>query len=108
MRSGVSVPIDKKWSSFTKERVSSESDNFGVYEIGNSSGDVLYIGEGKVKTQLLSHFNTGNAPVVGASVYRCEYTRSKDKCVSRQNALLRDHRKKHDGKNPPFNKKSKA
>lgn len=103
----MSVPIDKRWSNFTKERVKLEADNYGAYEIGNRSGDILYIGEGHVKTQLLSHFSTGNAPVVGASRYRCEYTGSKSSCVSRQNALLRDYRNKHDGKNPPFNKKSR-
>ncbi len=40
------MPLLKKWSTFNKTIVSRETDNFGVYELGNIHG-VINIGEGK-------------------------------------------------------------
>jgi hypothetical protein len=81
------MPLPIRWSYFTKESVSRESDNYGVYELGNDTG-VLYVGEGHVLSRLMCHFPQGTEPVVGASYYRVEYTGGKDRCVQRQNAEL--------------------
>ena len=101
------MPLEKKWSEFTKERVSWEDDHYGVYELANRNGDVLYIGEGRVRSRLLSHFPQGSDPIPGVSYYRVEYTRSKDRCVSRQNALLAEYKRRH-GKLPKYNQKSRS
>ena len=101
------MPIQKKWSDFTKYRVSQEDDYYGVYELANSNGDILYIGEGRVRSRLLSHFPQGSDPTPGVSYYRVEYTRSKDRCVSRQNALLAEYKRRH-GKLPKYNQKSRS
>jgi hypothetical protein len=49
------MPLAIRWSYFTKDNVSREGDNFGVYELGNDA-DILYIGEGQVYTRLMCHF----------------------------------------------------
>lgn len=97
------MPLAIRWSHYTKENVSRETDNFGVYELGNVNG-ILYIGEGHVRTRLLSHFPDGSEPVVGASFYRVEYTGSKLRATQRQNAELGAYKRKH-GKYPPFNQR---
>ena len=88
------MPLTIKWSHFTKENVDREADNYGVYELGNDDG-ILYIGEGYIYTQLMSHFPQGSTPVVGASYYRVEYTQGKTKAVQRQNAELGAYSRKH-------------
>ena len=97
------MPLPKRWSYLTKEDVTRETANYGVYELGNEY-DILYIGEGAVYTQLMSHFSTGRAPIVGASYYRVEYTGGKDRAVQRQNAELHAYKRKH-GRYPRFNRR---
>lgn len=99
--------IQKRWSHYTKDNVRLEPDNYGAYEISNSEGEILYIGEGHVKTRLLAHFPDATEPVVGASGYRYELTGGKQACVQKQNALLADYRKKHNDRTPPFNTRSR-
>lgn len=100
------MPINKRWSTYTKEHVrANTTDNYGVYEIGNSN-EVLYIGEGHVRTRLLAHFPDASEPVVGASGYRTEYTGSKQRAVQRQNALLAEFQRQY-GRLPRFNQRSR-
>ena len=93
----------KKWSAFNKTNVSRETDNFGVYELGNVHG-VIYIGEGHVRSRLLAHFRDGNDPIVGASDYRVEYTGGKTRAVQRQNAELATYKRRY-GKYPRYNQR---
>jgi len=65
------MPLTIKWSGFTKDNVKRETNNYGVYELGNTDG-ILYIGEGHVYSRLMAHFADGLEPVVGASSYRVE------------------------------------
>jgi len=95
------MPLPIRWSYFTKDNISRETDNFGIYELGNDD-DILYIGEGKVYTRLMLHFPTGSEPVVGASYYRVEYTGSKLRAEQRQNAELGAYERTH-GRLPRFN-----
>lgn len=100
------MPINKKWSTYSKDNVKANAtDNLGAYEIGNSL-EVLYIGEGQVKTRLLHHFPNAREPVVGGSGYRVQYTGTKAKAVKLQNELLAEFKKKH-GRLPRFNERSK-
>ena len=95
------MPLPIKWSYYNKDSVARESDNYGVYELGNDYG-ILYIGEGQVYTRLMCHFPQGTEPVVGASYYRAEYTGGKDRAVQRQNAELMKYYRTY-GRYPPFN-----
>jgi len=97
------MPLAIKRSSFTKENVARETDNYGVYELGNDDY-ILYIGEGNIYRQLMSHFPQGRAPIVGASYYRVEYTGGKAKAVQRQNAELAAYKRKY-GRYPKFNQR---
>ena len=84
------MPLQIKWSDFKKDNVSKESENYGVFELGNDSG-VLYIGEGHIHSRLLRHFPNDMEPVVGASYYRVEYTQSKKRCEQRKSAELNSY-----------------
>ena len=95
------MPLAIRWSPYTKDAVSREDDYFGVYEIGNDF-DILYIGEGQVRSRLLRHFPQGPEPVVGSSYYRVEYTGSKERGIQRQNAELDAYYRKF-GRYPGFN-----
>lgn len=96
------MPLAIKWSNFTKDNVSREEDNYGIYELGNSD-DTLYIGEGRIRSRLLSHFPDGQDPMVGVSLYRFEYTGSKERAEQRERAEQGAYLKKY-GRLPKFNK----
>ena len=97
------MPLSIRWSWFTKDNVSRETNNYGVYELGNADG-ILYIGEGRVYSRLMAHFSYGSEPIVGASYYRVEYTGGKERAKQRQNAELSAYKRKY-GKYPSFNQR---
>jgi hypothetical protein len=99
--------INKKWSDYKKEGISQEENFFAAYELANKDKKIVYIGEGQLKTRLLAHMSNGSEPVVGTSYYRYELTGSKQKCISRQNALLKDFMDNNNGELPSFNTKRK-
>ena len=105
------MPIQKKWSDYTKDNLLKETNNIGVYQIANKNlNEILYIGEGNIRDRLLAHFpdNTRTHEiVVGADSYRYEETNNKLRAVQRQNALLKEFMDSHNGKLPKFNQKSK-
>ena len=95
------MPLAVKWSSFNKENVSKEKDNYGIYELGNSE-DILYIGQGIAKLRLMSHFPDGTDPIVGVSLYRVEYIGSKERAEQRERVELANYERRH-GRLPKFN-----
>ena len=97
------MPLAIKWSAFNKNNVRRESDNYGVYELGDFD-DILYIGEGHVYTRLMSHFADGSDPTPGVSSYRVEYTGSKLRAQQRQNAELASYYRKHE-RYPKYNRR---
>lgn len=97
------MPLAIKWSAFNKKNVKRESNNYGVYELGNPN-DILYIGEGHVYARLMAHFADGSDPIPGASFYRVEYTGSKLRAKQRQNAELASYYRKH-GRYPRYNQR---
>ena len=102
------MPILKRWSSFRKETVIREVPNFyGVYELASGAKDVVYIGEGKLRDRLLTHFSGGCDPIPGASYFRYETTGSKNRCVQRQNVLLAEYKREY-GRLPRFNQKRRT
>lgn len=99
------MPLGIKWSVYHKEYVSKLDDFLGIYELGNNNA-ILYIGEGKVRTRLLSHFPQGGDPMVGISQFRVDYTGSKETAGQRERAEIKKYRMAHNGKLPRFNQKS--
>ncbi len=95
------MPLAQKWSHFDKDHVSNEPDSFGVYELGDSSGEIIYIGEGRLYNRLSSHFAGGRNPKPGAAKYRAEIT-GKERAEQRERAELRDYIRTH-GDCPRFN-----
>ena len=65
-----------KRSHFTKNNVGRETNNYGVYELGNSD-DILYIDEGQVYTRLIAHYSDESDSTPGTSFYRVERTGGK-------------------------------
>lgn len=98
------MPLQKRWSSFTKENVMREDDYYGVYELGNSNGDILYIGQVRIRTRLMAHLPNRSDPIVGVSFYRVEYTGSKVKAEQRERAELGLYYKRT-GRYPKFNQR---
>jgi len=82
--------------------VAVESDGYGVYELADASGNILYIGEGHVQSRLYSHFISASDPTPGVGLYRVEYTGSKERAEQRERAELRDFTRSH-GDCPKFN-----
>ena len=96
------MPLFKKWSHFNLASVALEGDGYGIYELATPSGEILYIGEGHVHDRLRAHFINGRDPIPGASLYRVEYTGSKERAEQRERAELRDYIRSH-GTCPRFN-----
>lgn len=56
------MPIQKRWSKFTKAKISSVPEEEGVYELGDAKGEVVDIGSGEseqgIKSRLEDKKNT--------------------------------------------------
>jgi hypothetical protein len=96
------MPLYKKWSSFNKDNVLSETDAYGVYELGDSAGEIVYIGQGRIRLRLNSHFLNGRHPIPRASLYRAEVTGSKQRAEERERAEIRAYFRTH-GACPAYN-----
>ena len=111
------MSIHKRWTKYTKKNISAETDAYGVYEIGDvDTGAILFIGEGKIRTSLLTHSPDGgrkkHVSVFGSSIvcefgYRYEITGTKEKARLRKAAILSDFRKSF-GSLPRYNQPQKA
>lgn len=97
------MPISKRWSRWSAQRVNQESNNYGAYELGDrNTGEVLYVGSGRVLSRLLAHLPPGQNTKPGISGYRVEYTRSGKRARGRERRLLFDF-KNENGNLPRFN-----
>jgi hypothetical protein len=82
-------PLVNKWIKYTKTNVNKVSNSLGAYQISNDK-EIIYIGEGQVKTRLIAHITKGSTDYTpGAKLFRYEITNSKDVAVYRQNSLLK-------------------
>lgn len=79
-----------------------EPDSFGVYELADRAGNILYIGEGRLRSRLNSHFISGSSPIPGVSKYRAEITGVKERAQQRERSEIRAFERKH-GDCPKFN-----
>lgn len=96
------MPLFKKWSSFRKFNTSLETDAFGIYELADKDGNVIYIGQGRISSRLNSHFLNGRHPIPKASYYRTEVVGSKERAEQRERSEIRAHRRSH-GNCPSYN-----
>ena len=96
------MPLFVKWSPYNKTNVSQEPDSFGVYELADRDGQILYIGQGRLRARLLAHFVTGRSPIPGASKYRTEVIGVKERAEQRERAEIRNFTRKN-GDCPKFN-----
>jgi len=99
------MPLYKKWSSFNKDNVLSETDAYGVYELGDSNGKIVYIGHGRIRNRLNSHFLSGRDPIPRVSLYRAEVVGSKERAEQRERAEIRAYMRSNYGVCPAYNKR---
>lgn len=98
------MPLFKKWSDFKKDNVLRESDAFGVYELGDNEGNVLYIGEGRLRSRLNAHFLIGKLPISRAAKYRYEITGVKERAEQRERSEIRAFHRIHESC-PSYNRR---
>ena len=98
------MSIYKKWSSYNHANVATYRDTYGVYELGDTNGDVHYIGEGLIHSRLMDHFPQGSDPIPGTAYFRVEPTGCKERAGQRERALLREFERRY-GRLPKYNKK---
>lgn len=84
------MPIHSRWKPLTRAYVLEESNVGGVYELGNHSGTVVYIGSSSIiRNRLLSHVNSTDLCIrMHASQYRVEYT---EDYLRRERELYDEH-----------------
>ena len=86
-----------------KSVVQLERDDYGVYELLDSSDMIIYIGYGKIRCSLMEHFADGKFPMIDASGFSAEYTWDEEKSMSRQQEELKKYHKKFNTY-PKFNR----
>jgi excinuclease UvrABC nuclease subunit len=71
------MPIAAGWWEFSEKMIELDKDEPGVYEFGDSSGAVIYVGSSsQLKRRLKEHFHEpwGTCVRLNATKYRIEYT----------------------------------
>jgi len=71
------MPISNQWWSLTDGVVAYDKEESGVYELGNSSEVVIYVGSAdNLRRRLKEHINASHSDCVkkNAAKYRLEYT----------------------------------
>lgn len=71
------MPIATRWWMFTEAVINYEHNQAGVYELGDASGNVVYIGStNDMKRRLLEHVNDLPSTCIKrrTALYRVEYT----------------------------------
>ncbi|AHF80686.1 DUF7508 domain-containing protein [Thermococcus paralvinellae] len=99
------MTIEKDLFRFTEKDIFEKVVNlYGVYELVDKEGNVLYIGVGNLTDALLTHLPSGSDPIIGASYFSYEVTENIDKAEKMQKSLLDDYLRKY-GELPRFNRK---
>lgn len=98
------MPIAKRWSDFNWDKLNEVPDVYGVYELGDYAGNVIYIGSGRLRDRLRYWKSIGDTCIMQARKFRYEELRSEERCRERERALLREHQRLH-GKLPRCNER---
>ena len=99
------MPIQAKWTNYDKATISGIKNNYGIYEICNKKGEIIYIGEGHLRDRLQDHTRHGSDFIPGATGFRTIVTKSKKVAKQREKSELFKYAAKNNGKLPRFNKK---
>ena len=97
------MPLPVRWSTFKEDKVSAEENYYGVYELGDNRGQIVYIGQGRVRDRLISHLIGKSHPIERAAKYRKAFTGGKQKAEEGERAELRAYANTHNGYLPPYN-----
>ena len=98
------MPIAKRWSRFTLYNLNAVRNVFGVYELGNRSGNVIYIGSGKLHNRLTHWKNSDDSCIRLTAMFRYEELSSDERCRQRERALQLDFKRRH-GRLPKCNER---
>ena len=96
------MPAAKRWIDFNEENIKQLPNAYGVYQLADNKKEIIYIGEGKLKHNLLIHLLDNSNGITSTVYFRYRENDSKRSSKQRQNILLREYREKH-GKMPEFN-----
>jgi predicted GIY-YIG superfamily endonuclease len=89
------MPIDRPWLLFSEIAINLEQDESGVYELGNRTGSVIYLGSSsRVRQRLKEHLNAWSTTCLKkhTAKYRVEYT---SKFKAREWELYDQHVRSH-------------
>ena len=93
------MPASKRWIDFNEENIKQLPNTYGVYQLADENKEVIYIGEGKLIHNLLSHLSVETESI---SYFRFRENDSKKSSKIRQNILLKEYKEKN-GKLPKLN-----
>lgn len=96
------MPIVERWWPFSEQMIQHDRDDPGVYELGNSSDIVVYVGSSnELRRRLREHLAEASSSCIKKNTikYRLEYTRD---YVRRERELYDDHVRTY-GKPPACN-----
>lgn len=96
------MPVSKRWIDFNEENLKELLNKDGVYQLANVKKEVIYIGEGKLKHNLMAQFRDSSKITADTMYFRYRENDSKKSSKQRRSILLKEFIYKH-GKPPKFN-----
>lgn len=96
------MPVSKRWIDFNEENLKELLNKNGVYQLANHKKEIIYIGQGKLKHNLMVQFNEDSEKTEITVYFRYRENDTKKSSKQRQNLLLKEFIYKH-GKPPKFN-----
>jgi len=82
--------------------VEKENDCYGVYQLVDEKGTVVYIGIGHILTSLKSHLPEGSNPLQGVVQYKVEYAGNEKQVKKKLNIIMKEREEKRE-KPPKYN-----
>ena len=98
------LPLPRKWSKFSSDDLVRVDNVYGIYELGNRSKRIIYIGRGLLLDSLLSHLREHYPCTVNASFFRIQKTGGSLRAEQRERSQLNAYRRKH-GRLPKCNRR---
>jgi len=98
------MPPAIKWSKFTCENLSKVDTVYGVYELGDNSKNIIYIGQGILRDRLLAHKISDEPCFKKAKYYRFEKIGGKERAEQRERAEMNIYESEY-GELPECNKR---
>jgi len=96
------MPVSKRWIDFKEENLKEILNTYGVYQLADADKEIIYIGEGKLRHNLLVQFNDKSEKTASTAYFRYRENDSKKSSKQRKNILIKEFIDKH-GKPPKFN-----